>query len=89
MEPHGKHPIILEGWFDEHQQAYFLSVTVETKVFMQTFSIPDFVRLCMNAANGITCGGLSFIYRHYDKRDVGPRTRRSITQYVRSLSRHC
>ncbi len=82
-------PIILEAEFLPQEDVFRVSVTVEGVLYQQEFSHALFGRFCGGARDGFKVGCLSFLYHQFDKRDIGPRARRSFHQYFNSvLERH-
>lgn len=77
--------IILEADYLVGSDAFEVSVLVEGKEYRETMSRGRFVSLCNVAGGWFEVGGLTFVYSTYDKRDIGPRARRSFKQYFTSL----
>lgn len=78
-------PIVLEGDYLICRDVFRVSVTVEGVLYQQEFSHALFGRFCGGARDGFKVGCLSFIYAQFDKRDIGPRARRSFPQYFNSV----
>ncbi len=78
-------PIVLEGEFLPEENVFEVSVTVEGVTYTEKFSRDAFWALCRRATHDFRIGGLTFAYHQFDKRDIGPRSRRSFVNYFEEL----
>ena len=84
-----KGPLILEVDHLPPSDLFDVAVVVEGVYHYEVFTRSAFKALCNHARVGFRVGQLSFIYRQFDRRDVGPRACRSIADYFNSvLVRH-
>lgn len=85
MRPSGKHPIVLFAFYDDATDSFHVEFRLDGSIVIQTLC-PDAYRvLVRNAEREIRIGHLAFTYRQYHWSEAGPRLRRSVVQYLRSI----
>jgi len=78
-------PIVLDGEYLGEKDLFEVSVLVHGIEYRQTFTPEQLAAMVSRIETRFEVAGFLFVYNQYDKRDIGPRARRSFVQYFTAL----